>query len=71
MQWVADEEAGMRMAVDALTFTGKSSHHIIISGLSLGCTACISKHVFLWFPVYILSFGTYDFLGERPSPASA
>jgi hypothetical protein len=67
MQWVADEEAGMRMAVDALTFTGKSSYHIIISGLSLGCIACILKHVFLWF----LSFGTYDFLGERPSPASA
>lgn len=31
-QWVADEEAGMRMAVDAQTFTGKSSYHMIISG---------------------------------------
>jgi hypothetical protein len=33
LQWVADEEAGMRMAFDAQTFTGKATHHVIISGL--------------------------------------
>jgi hypothetical protein len=71
MQWVADEEAGMRMAVDALTFTGKSSHHIIISGLSRDCTARISKTLFFVVSFQYSSFGTYPFLGERPSPASA
>ena len=35
-QWVADEEAGMRMALDAQIFTGKATHHIIISGLGRG-----------------------------------